>query len=430
VGLTYRGHVPRLTRRDCIPRAAAAAFDAMERRHISKDRGHVRAGNAKTMETRATDFAEWLEAIGFDDESLMSLDSSSGAAMLCTYIERCAALLQVKRHGKMKPVSAQTIAGRADAASSWFRVTLGLDVMAWLPPTVQHKNSMLPLVTEIITQRRNWEETERQRKLPFTKLMYENANAFVAKNCATDQSFFFSRPAAVHDWSALGTFTGSRVGEYGQTKARRGQCNRIPNSVDAGEWRNQPLAFIRSDFTFWDKAGNQIPTGNLQRILTEAQDIWIRFRYDKSRNNHVIRKFQRTGHEFLCPVRASTSILFRATLLRAPAHEPIGVFRLKRRRSGYTFLQNNDVTDEMRATCLRTYPDKTHHYNQNYKLIMAHSVRVTAAVMLNVAGLSFEVIAFRLRWSPESVKHYVRECSGHQIGALSQAVLTGAARAA
>ena len=200
--------------------------------------------------------------------------------------------------------------------------------------------------------------------------------------------------------------------------------------MDAGEWQNQPLAFIRSDFTFWDKGGNQISSANLMTAFQRAEQVWIRFRYDKSRNNHVIRKFTRTQHRILCPVVASISIIFRARLLKVPTKEPVGVFRPKKNRDGYTFLQNNDVTDEMRATCLRTYPHKKHAYNINHRLIMAHSVRVTAAVVLHNAGLSFEVIAFRLRWSPESVKHYVRECSAQNLGDLSQAVLKGAARAA
>lgn len=367
--------------------------------------------------------------MGFDDESLRSLDASSGAAMVCTYIEFCAENLIFKRHGKDKQAAAQTLAGHSSAAVSWCRIILGVDVMASLPPSVQRTQTLLPLVQEIITQRRNWEETERQKKLPFTMAMFVNADKHVKGLCAKDSLQFFSRPAAVHDWTTLGTFTGSRVGEYGQTKARRGHYNKIPDTIDAGEWRNQPLAFIRADFTFWTANGSQIPTSDLDRALEKAEEVWIRFRYDKSRNNHVIRKFQRTYHSFLCPVLASISILLRADLLQVPNHEPVGVFRL-RNKPGYTFLQNNDVTDEMRATCLRTYPDKKHYMNINYKLIMAHSVRVTAAVVLHNAGLQYDVIAFRLRWSPDSVKHYVRECSGDPMGDLSAAVVTGAARAA
>jgi hypothetical protein len=48
----------------------------------------------------------------------------------------------------------------------------------------------------------------------------------------------------------------------------------------------------------------------------------------------------------------------------------------------------------MHTTCLHTYLDKQDYMNINYMLIMAHSVRVTAAVVLYNAGLHFDVIAF------------------------------------
>ena len=58
---------------------------------------------------------------------------------------------------------------------------------------------------------------------------------------------------------------------------------------------------------------------------------------------------------------------------------------------------------------------------------MAHSVRVTACVALHAEGQSEFVIAFRLRWSPQSVMHYIRDCA-QQVGDLCKAVLSGAGR--
>ena len=54
---------------------------------IRKDHRHIRANNMQTLETRAAAFATWLAKMDFDDESLVELDSSSAAAMLCTYVE-------------------------------------------------------------------------------------------------------------------------------------------------------------------------------------------------------------------------------------------------------------------------------------------------------------------------------------------------------
>ena len=68
-----------------------------------------------------------------------------------------------------------------------------------------------------------------------------------------DCSAWLDRDAAVFDWSCLGIFTGSRSGEYAQTVAKRGQFACIPNSwAAATEWKGTPLAFIATDFTFYD----------------------------------------------------------------------------------------------------------------------------------------------------------------------------------
>ena len=53
------------------------------------------------------------------------------------------------------------------------------------------------------------------------------------------------------------------------------------------------------------------------------------------------------------------------------------------------------------------------------------SNRVTAAVALSNAGMDIDAIAYRLRWSPPSVTHYLRECST-AIDTLTEKAITGA----
>ena len=180
-------------------------------------------------------------------------------------------------------------------------------------------------------------------------------------------------------------------------------CNEyscIPVSVDAGEWAGQPLAFTCNDFTFWTNDGIQLSQSNLKHLFSRADEVWVQFCYDKSRNNHIICKFSKMGHPILCPVKVTISILYRAQLLQVPHHEPISVFHQQDRKShfksGYTFLMSTDVTNEMHATCLHTYLNKDHYMHKNYKLIMAHSVQVTAVVALYNAHLPFDVITFHL----------------------------------
>ena len=126
----------------------------------------------------------------FDDQSLLSMDASTAAGILCTYIEDRAENLKVKRDGKWKPASAQTIASYASAASDWYSVVLGLHVLSSMPEQARSTNTMLPFVQEVIRQRANWEETKRQKKLPFNLAMYENAAAEVARLCRIDKRHF------------------------------------------------------------------------------------------------------------------------------------------------------------------------------------------------------------------------------------------------
>ena len=421
MGITYERRIPRLPKSASLPSAAQTAYNNMVNSFKFADRGHVRAGNDNTLETRAKAFADWLGELGFHDKSLSAWDANTAIAMISAWVLHVAQNGGVKQ--SKKPLSAQTLNGYAKAAECWCSTILQLDLRNALNST----GLLHPFIQEVITQRRAWQKP-RLKKEPITLAMFENAQIYVATQVKADRSAFLARPAAVHNFICLGAFTGSRIGEYGQTKARRGLVQRIPNSADAGEWASMPLAFIRADFTFWDKEGNELEKSDLKRTARLAKEVYIRFRYDKSLNNFTIRKFRRTGHKFLCPVIASISILVRANYLNVPATEPVGVFRPhKETPTGFTYLTNSDVTDELRSTCLRTYPDKNHYLHKNHKQIMAHSVRVTAAVALHTAGQSFDTIAFRLRWSAQSVQHYIRDCSQH-VGDLCNAVLVGAGR--
>jgi hypothetical protein len=56
---------------------------------------------------------------------------------------------------------------------------------------------------------------------------------------------------------------------------------------------------------------------------------------------------------------------------------------------------------------------------------MSHSLRVTAAVALNNAGVSLDDIAFCLRWNSDAVKLYIRDCY-RMINNLTCKALAGA----
>lgn len=103
-------------------------------------------------------------------------------------IQGCHAILQAhfEEHRKIKQASVQMLAGYTLAAMKWFRVILGLDVMACLLLSVQMSNTMLPfIISKIVAQRCNWEQTDCQKKLPFKLAIFENSAACVKEVCTT-----------------------------------------------------------------------------------------------------------------------------------------------------------------------------------------------------------------------------------------------------
>jgi hypothetical protein len=270
--------------------------------------------------------------------------------------------------------------------------------------------SLHPLLGHTLQLRRTWRQPKAKRE-PFTYDMMAKLHSLVSRANAKDLRHVLSLEAAIFDWTRLGTFTGSRVSEYGQTKSARGTFSKVPHSKAAGIWAGSPIAFMRCDFTLLDKHLTILSFEQMLKNPERAIHLHIRFRFDKSPQNFTVRKFRRSGHSFLCPILAAISILLRAHALGVPESSPIGVFRPIASTPSFTFITSSDVIRIMRQTCLLTYPDKEHFLNKNVDRIVAHSVRVTAAVALFNMKYSIDEIAYRLRWQPQSVQHYLRECT-------------------
>ena len=198
-----------------------------------------------------------------------------------------------------------------------------------------------------------------------------------------DPARFLDRLPSVYDWGRLGCFTGSRLGEYGQSKPRPGEpFATVPSCADAGEWAGTPLAFIRDDFTFYDGQRRHLDIVDLSRLRQLAEELHVRFRFDKSVLNFTIRKFRRMRGSFMCPVDSAISILRRAHLLQVPQGYPIGVFRCPTTGS-FRFICGSDISSVMQYACRMAYPDINHYMRHHIDRIMAHSNRVTACLALH-----------------------------------------------
>jgi hypothetical protein len=327
-----------------------------------------------------------------------------------------------------KNPSDKTIRGYMTSAAEAWKALTGMTVPLYEDPKDGERAKLKPIVADILSQHRNWKPTKQKRE-PYTFAMFQALNDFLCTSISIDGSVFLQERWAIFDWTRLGIFTGSRLAEYGQSKPTPGALfATVPWTTHAGEWAGTPLAFIRDDFTFYDDKFVQL----LQSEATQdspprvAHSVFIRFRFDKSPTNFSIRKFRRISGTFLCPVKATISILRRADMLGIPGDFPIGAFRMPSQQPGeFTFIKGDNVKRVMQEACVFGHPDPNHYMRKHIHLIQSHSNRVTAAVAMFNAGVPMETIANRLRWSVESVKHYLRECTT-KIGFLTERAIQGA----
>lgn len=321
---------------------------------------------------------------------------------------------------------ASTIIDYLRAASAWFTAAVGI----FVPITSASTGKLLPQFEEFVSLIRRWQQPRKKRE-PYTEQMFIALYTLVRQRQGAYRYSFLDHFAAVFDWVRLGIFTGSRGIEYCQTTARRHTFTRVPRNPVTADFGGLSLAFMSCDFSFYTEDMHLIPHHSLFSRADHVAELHIRFRYDKGPTNFSIRKFRRSSHLFLCPVRAAISIMLRAATLGVPADEPLAVFvpdpklfkKLPIGRS-YTFLKSSDVISVMRESVRLAYPDEHHYLRIHLDRIDCHSNRVTAAVALSLAGLTEEAIAFRLRWNPMSVKHYLRECT-REIGITTAATIRG-----
>ena len=217
------------------------------------------------------------------------------------------------------------------------------------------------------------------------------------------------------------------MAEYAQTALKRNQrFQTIPTGTDAGAWAGQPLAFIREDFQFFTSDNCVVDSSLVCRAYKQGciAMVHVRFRFNKSKHNFSVRKFQLTTDPILNPVDAAVSILRQADMLKVPPNEPMGVY-LPHWSKSPICLRDYHITPILRAMCVLAYPDPSHYLRIHISRLVPHSNRVTAAVCLKMGGAKDEEIAFRLRWNVASVPTYLRECF-QEVGTIMTSTLQGA----
>jgi hypothetical protein len=415
MGARYRTHLAGPERLSALPSPLRATYRAAERRYLGKTRGLVRDKNDRTLDNRAHHFAKWLANVGYDDVSILDLGEPQALPTVVSYLHHVA-----YEQGSQKSktgLASGTLMGYVNSAKAWLQTKLSL--------ACSDINQNQGMIADVLHEATKWRKPKPKRE-PYTYKMFEQLHRRIEKQRGKAAAALYERDAAVFDWARLSIYTGSRSGEYAQTVGTTTKASCVPDAPVAEEWAKEPIAFVASDFTFFSTDNCRVTLKEILENPKLAHELHVRFRYDKSGRNFTIRKFAR-GKGLLCPIDAAISILLRAAALNVPPGHPIGVHHNPRSKaaSKVVLLQSSEVIKIMREVCLEAYPDKRHYYHINYMSIDAHSARVTAAVALSQAGVSKEDIAFRLRWKPESVDHYLRDCN-RTIGTLTQAAVLGA----
>jgi hypothetical protein len=318
---------------------------------------------------------------------------------------------------------ANTLCHHATAAETFLNTVMGKPFSLYRQKG--GKMVLHPFVGDRIQLRRKWQKP-REKREPYTFQMFQTFHTMVSKAEAHDIGNFLDLPSLVFDTQCLGIFTGSRVSEYAQSKGSVATVSRVPQPASKPSSLAPAVAFIASDFLFLAANGTIIPHAQLFLDTTQAVQLQIRFRHDKSGRNHSIRKYGR-GSSWMCPIEASIRLLRRAHKLRIPAHDPVCAYR-KLHGLGHRWLRDYHVSQLMRRVAVQTYPDKNHFLRVNIDRFASHSNRVTAAVALHHAGMSIDDIAQRLRWKPLSVSFYLRETT-QDIGQYTIQTIVGAQRA-
>lgn len=330
---------------------------------------------------------------------------------------------------RLTNITDNTARGYIRSAGDWLKTEIHKEVPLFTNKGGTKKQEQLdPYLRELLAQRAVHSAPKGQKE-PMTSAMLATMEIMAAE-ASRSRYGIFSRDAVLYDFTRVGVYTGSRVGEYGIGRAPRGTPPDgwipIPDSRDVpAEWRGRPIVFLPEDFELFNEQYVSVDHCQSMRTPQDAVFVHVRFRYDKSTKNFVYRKFRRVDGR-LCIVKAVLSILRRhysSPRDKYGRDTPLGMFIGANGRQ-YS-IRGSHMQDFMQRACKRAYPNPKHYLRMNIDRLMSHSMRVTAAVLLYNAGVPIDVIAFRLRWSSDAVKLYIREAAS-MTATLSESAFAGA----
>ena len=192
----------------------------------------------KTSDARGENFIRWCRSAGLEEHHILAMDDSTIIMMLATYIDH------VKQGFTCQgtEVMGATLNGYLTAAHIYIELIVAPRRVSI--KDVHTPDHIHPFIRDHISEKKKWERKKPQKE-PYTTPMFEWIWEQLLKR-PDKVVAFLEVDWTVFDTQRLGVFTGSRISEYGQQKLKKWmQFWRIPDTPDAGEWRNQALAFLR-----------------------------------------------------------------------------------------------------------------------------------------------------------------------------------------
>jgi hypothetical protein len=109
-------------------------------------------------------------------------------------------------------------------------------------------------IAALLHQRRTWKKPKDQKE-PMSSDMLRAMNTLARQAINSSSAGYLSQDPCLFDCICLAVFTGSRLGEYGQSNLRKDDgtdaFDPIPDNYNIPpEFRGKPFAFILSDFQF------------------------------------------------------------------------------------------------------------------------------------------------------------------------------------
>ena len=164
-------------------------------------------------------------------------------------------------------------------------------------------------------------------------------------------------------------------------------------------------AFCLRNFLFFDEddmvLDRELALANSELVLQVGQHYDVQ----KNRvNDQVIKQMRNKERPEFCPVQASLDIVDVALHLgQTKEDNPLCVFETEDETVQY--LTGDMITKYYRWVTAKVFPQIS---KEDLKLISCHSIRVTAAVILHLAGKDPSYIKLRLRWLSDCFQGYLR----------------------